>query len=561
MLLSLRAYQQEAVDSIWHYFQTKFGNPCIAMPTGTGKSLVIAGFLESIYRQYPAQKVLVLTHVKELVDQNCKKLLAVWPNAPAGIYSAGLRRKDVHHRIIFAGIASVAKKAEQFGCVHLVIIDEAHLVSPNEETMYRKFLNDLKVANPYLKVIGLTATPWRLGQGKITDDGIFTDICFDITSVGAFNRLIQEGYLAPLIPRKTELLLDISGVHKLGGEFKENELQFAVDKDAITYAALTESMVLGADRNHWLIFASGIDHANNISAMLNTLGIDCCAVHSKMPGKQRDQNILDFLSGKVRAIVSNGVLTTGFDFPAIDLIIMLRPTASTVLWVQMLGRGTRPFEGKNNCLVLDFAGNTARLGPINDPVIPRKKGEKVGEAPIRICEVCNMYNHASARFCGGHPFPSPEGCGNPFTFTTKLKKVASTHELIKSDLPIVEEFFVDSVTYAVHNKIGKPPSLRVSYYCNLRKFVEFIHFELPGWGERKAREWWMARVQFTDWTDPETGITKRINATDTAPATTAQALEFAANLLKVPTRIRVHTNKPYPEILAVSFNPDKMGAF
>lgn len=552
MLLSLRAYQQEAVDSIWHYFQTKFGNPCIAMPTGTGKSLVIAGFLESIYRQYPAQKVLVLTHVKELIKQNCEKLLAVWPNAPAGIYSSGLKRKDVHDRIIFAGIASVAKRAEQFGCVHLVIIDEAHLVSPNEETMYRRFLNDLKIANPYLKVIGLTATPWRLGQGKITDDGIFTDVCFDITSVGAFNRLIQEGYLAPLIPRKTELLLDISGVHKLGGEFKENELQFAVDKDAITYAALTESMALGEDRNHWLIFASGIDHANNISAMLNTLGIDCCAVHSKMPEKQRDQNILDFLSGKVRAIVSNGVLTTGFDFPAIDLIIMLRPTASTVLWVQMLGRGTRPFEGKSNCLVLDFAGNTARLGPINDPVIPRKKGEKVGEAPIRICEVCNMYNHASARFCGGHPYPTAEGCGAAFTFTTKLKKIASTHELIKSDLPIVEEFFVDSVTYAVHNKPGKPPSMRVSYYCNLRKFVEFIHFELPGWGERKAREWWASRA-FGDF--------HMFTGTIPSPVTTATAIEWAPKALNVPTRIKVWTNKAYPEILTVSFNPDKMGAF
>jgi DNA repair protein RadD len=212
----------------------------------------------------------------------------------------------------------------------------------------------------------------------------------------------------------------------------------------------------------------------------------------------------------------------------------------------MLGRGTRPFEGKNNCLVLDFAGNTARLGPINDPVIPRKKGDKVGEAPIRICEVCNMYNHASARFCGGQPYPTNEGCGNPFTFTTKLKKVASTNELIKSDLPVVEEFFVDSVTYATHQKAGKPPSLRVTYYCNLRKFTEFIHFELPGWGERKSKEWWTARVN---------------EESKFFPVTTASALEWAPKALKVPTRLRVWTNKPYPEILAVSFNPNKQGAF
>lgn len=544
--MQLRSYQQEAVDSIWRYFEIKSGNPCVAMPTGTGKSLVIAGFLESIYRLYPTQKVLVLTHVKELIQQNCEKLLAMWPSAPAGVYSAGLGRKDVHDRIIFAGIASVAKHADKFGCVHLVIIDEAHLVSPSEETMYQTFLAALCVANPYVKVVGLTATPWRLGQGKITEDGIFTDVCFDITSMGAFNRLIQEGFLAPLIPKKTELLLDVTGVHKVGGEFKANELQLAVDKDAITYAALQETLYLASDRNHWLIFASGIDHANNISAMLNTLGVDCCAVHSKMPERQRDQNIADFKAGKVRAIVSNGVLTTGFDFPPIDLIVMLRPTSSTVLWVQMLGRGTRPWEGKSNCLVLDFAGNTARLGPINDPVIPRKKGDKVGEAPVRICEKCNMYNHASARFCGGQPFPTPEGCGNAFTFTTKLRKGASTNELIKNDMPVVEEFFVDSVTYAIHHKAGKPPSLRVSYYCNLRKFTDFVHFELPGWGERKAKEWWNVRSK--DKAYPP-------------PVSTEQALAIAPAALNVPTRLRVWTNKPYPEILAVSFNPDKMGEF
>lgn len=556
--MQLRSYQQEAVDSLWRYFETKFGNPVIAMPTGTGKSVVIAGFLESIYRQFPMQKVLVLTHVKELIVQNHAKLMAMWPSAPAGIFSAGLKSKDAYNKITFAGIASIAKKAELFGCVHLIVIDEAHLVSPDEETMYRCLIAALTIVNPYLKVIGLTATPWRLGQGRITDDGIFTDICFDITSMAAFNRLIQEGYLAPLIPKKTELLLDITGVHKVGGEFKANELQFAVDKDAITYAALTETLQLASDRKHWLIFASGIDHANNISSMLNTMGIDCCAVHSKMSGKQRDDNIAAFLNGSVRAIASNGVLTTGFDSPWIDLIVMLRPTSSTVLWVQMLGRGTRPFDGfvdnvyveepKTNTLVLDFAGNTARLGPINDPVIPRKKGDKVGEAPIRICDCCQMYNHASARFCGGQPYPTAEGCGHAFTFTTKLHKGASTNELIKNDIPVVEEFFVDSITYAVHHKVGKPPSLKVTYFCNLRRFPEYIHFELPGWGERKAKEWWGLRV-FGEHTNIP------------CPVTTASALEWAPKALKVPTRLKVWTNKPYPEIMSVSFNPDRMGAF
>lgn len=532
-----------AVQSIWEYFKSNTGNPCLALPTGTGKSVVIGGFLEQIYRAYPMQKILVLTHVKELIQQNYDKLKGMWPHAPAGINSSGLKRRDIHDRIVFAGIASVAKHAAAFGRVDLVLVDEAHLISPNEETMYQRFLAELRAINPFIKVIGFTATPWRLGQGKITQDGIFTDICFDMTSVAAFNWLIQQGYLAPLIPKKTELLLDVSGVHKVGGEFKANELQLAVDKDAITYQALQETLQLGVDRNHWLIFASGVEHANNIATMLTTMGVECKAVHSKMSDGERDGILEEFKSGRLRAVVNNNVLTTGFDFPAIDLIVMLRPTSSTVLWVQMLGRGTRPYDGKENCLVLDFAGNTARLGPINDPVIPRKKGEKQGEAPVRICPKCSMYNHASARYCGGQPFPTNEGCGEEFTFTTKLRKAASTHELIKSDLPVVEVFNVDTVTYAIHNRVGKPPSLKVSYYCGLRRFNEFIHFEIPGWGERKAREWWGKRLP------PEVN-------NQGVPVTTATALEWAPKALRVPVRIRVWTNKPYPEVMAVSFGEE-----
>jgi DNA repair protein RadD len=545
MKLVLREYQNEAVASIWSYFAVKYGNPCLALPTGTGKSLVIAALLESIFKQYGNQKILCLTHVKELIVQNCQELLDLWPTAPAGIYSSGLKQHDVHSAIIFGGIASVAKHAEEFGKVQLVIIDEAHLVSPKEETMYQKFLNTLRIRNPLLKVIGLTATPWRAGQGPITEDGIFTDVCYDITGMEAFNKLIKDGYLAPLIPLRTELLLDVSGVHKLGGEFKANELQLAVDKDKITFAALTESIAHGANRKHWLIFAAGIDHAINIANMLEHMGISCKAVHSKMPDKERDAAIADFKAGRIRAIVNNGILTTGFNFPAIDMIIMLRPTASTVLWIQMLGRGTRPCAptGKRNCLVLDFAGNTKRLGPINDPVIPKAKGKgPPGEAPVRICDVCGMYNHASARFCGGKAktdpeFTGAEGCGMPFLFTPKIQAVASSAVLIKEDFPIVEIIAVESVTYAIHNKVNRPPSLRVSYFSKFHKFTEYIHFELPGFGQRKAAEWWSDR------------------ALGKLPITTSEALGIAQNnMLSVPTHLRVWINKPYPEIMAVSFD-------
>ena len=389
-----RDYQTAAVESLWEYFRTKSGNPVIALPTGTGKSIVIGAFLQSVYSAYPDQRVLVLTHVKELIEQNHDKLLRMWPYAPAGIYSSGLNRKDLNNPITFAGVASVYKKPELWGHIDLIIIDEAHLVSASKTTMYQKFIKELKKVNPFLKVIGLTATPFRLGHGHITEPAVikgeeypplFNDVCFDLCTVEGFNWLIAEGYLCTLVPKSTKYKLDIDGVSMRGGEYVQKQLQLAVDKDEITEAAIRESLELGWDRRAWLVFATGIEHTDNTTDILNMLGVPAVAVHSKMPSKQRDENIAAFKRGEVRAAVNNNVLTTGFDYPAIDLIVVLRPTQSPGLWVQMMGRGTRPFPGKINCKVLDFANNTKRLGPINDPVIPKSKGGGTGEAPVKEC--------------------------------------------------------------------------------------------------------------------------------------------------------------------------------
>ena len=543
-MFQARSYQTEAVSSIFTYFTQKQGNPLIAMPTGTGKSVVIAMFLQQVFMQYAGQKILCLTHVKELIEQNYNKLLAVWPNAPAGIYSAGLKRRDTVHPIVFAGIASVAKRWHEFGFVNLVLVDEAHLVNPTDETMYRTLIEGLKSVNPYLKVIGLTATPWRLGHGRIIDDGIFTDLCFDITNMQAFNRLIAEGYLSPVVPKRTQTLLDTEGVHVRGGEFIASELQHAVDKDEISAAAIREAMEVGHDRRHWLVFCSGIDHAIHVCDMLNSYGISCVTVHSRMSNAERDENIRKFKAGEVQAITNNGILTTGFDMPAIDLIIMLRPTQSTVLWIQMLGRGTRPFwcpeYEKVNCLVLDFAGNTRRLGPINDPVIPKRRGEKGGEAPIKLCERCGTYNHASARYCGGEPYETHLGCGNEFTFQTKLKQGASTADLIKGDMPIVETFKVDTITITRHSKHDKPPAMKVTYYCGLRHFEDYVCIEHEGFASRKARQWWRDRSSLA------------------VPICTDEALARAGELTAA-THLRVWVNKKYPEILNYCFDNTAFG--
>lgn len=540
--MSLRWYQDEAIESIFQYFQSGAqGNPVVALPTGTGKSHVIGGFQQRAMSYWPTQRFINLTHVKELVEQNAAKLQSMWPSAPIGINSAGLSQRDSMQSIIFAGIASVAKNPGALGWRDLALIDECHLVSPSSETTYQQFIEALRQVNPALKVVGFTATPYRLGQGMITDGGLFTDICYNMTDIHGFGRLLAEGYLAPLFPRPTRVELDVSGVGMSNGDFSKNQLQAAVDKDDVTRRALMELCENGWNRRSWLVFASGVEHAEHCAQILNDFGIPTAAIHQGT--KNRDEVIRQFKRGHLRCLVNNNVLTTGFDYPPIDLIGMLRPTMSPGLWVQMLGRGTRPWAGgyidigkgekvyiptvKEHCLVLDFAGNTKRLGPINDPCIPKRKKGEAGDAPVRICDVCGTYNHASAAFC--------ICCGTKFERAEKLTDKASNAELIRSDAPVVEMFDVSKVMYHKHVKRDTGAvSLRADYYSGLSRFSEWVQLEKGGMPGKRARDWWRQRHNV----EP--------------PTTVDEALQYVSQL-RVPRQIRVWTNKPYPEILGYEY--------
>lgn len=543
-MLQPRWYQSEAIQSIFDYFDNgNTGNPVVALPTGTGKGVVIGGFMYSVLSRWPRQRFVVATHVKELVEQNAKKLNEIWPHAPYGIYSAGLKSRDTMQPIIFGGIASMYECAEAFGHRDLLIVDECHLINPKGGKMYMSFIERLKERNPFLKVVGFTATKYRQGMGYITDDGLFTDVCYDMTDIKGFARLIAEGHLCPLVPRPLNTVLDTSGVGMSSstGDFNLEALQAAVDKPDVTYAALQEALRHGYNCRSWLVFASGVEHSEHVALMLRQLGIPAQAVHSKLgkgvdpyTGQKRelrDIYIEQFKRGELRALVNNNVLTTGFDHPPIDLIVMLRPTMSTSLWVQMLGRGTRPYPGKHACLVLDFARNTARLGPINDPVIPKRKSGETGDAPVKICDQCGVYNHTSARFC--------VGCGAEFVFEEKIVKEASTQELIRSELPIIETYTVQRVYYYRHQGKNKPlPSLKCVYFLdgNIRQFVDFVNLEHEGFAGKRARDWWRQRTAL----EP--------------PETIAEALNHVSTL-RVPNRIRVWVNKvPYPEIVGYEYD-------
>lgn len=879
-MITPRPYQLDALNALWNYYASgKTGNVLIAHPTASGKSLLPAIFISEILKLYPTQRFLLVTHVSTLVEQNSKELLKHWRSAPLGIYSASLGRKDTANSIIYGTIQSMVRAAISFGHRDMVWVDEAHLIGDNDVSQYQKFIAALREINPRIKIVGMSATPYRQGMGMLTEGKIFNEIIHDLTSMENFNRLIEDGYLAPLIPKRTNSEINTTGVKIQNGDYVGSQLEKASDK--ITHSAIQESLALGYNRRCWMAFASGIDHAEHIADTLNSCGINCAAVHSKRPKEWNAQALAAWKNLDLQCVSSYSKLTTGINNPYVDFIIDLRPTVSVALhcldkhteiltkegfkdintisksdivssvvldqeanlihqyaeidelfkrelyeneyfityssfqgdwrvtnkhnmivairngrekiiskphfkeaqellfhtdvlkipvschghknelpisdanlrfiglvmtdgslakdgsaiiyqserypsvlneirkcisesgmkfgeyvgkprpphftmhrfqvafgkprstdkhltgwaflseymskdfapalmnlserqfdvlleaihwgdgtkqspkltWIrrshlittgnklfanrlqqvaiingykcnikertntngnpiilvtlkkktwlnvqkskdgrdqieketpitkeivwcienknqtiitrrngivtimgncQKLGRGTRIAEGKVNCLVGDFAKNVANLGCINDPRIPNKKGTKTGDIPVKICDSCGIYNHISARFCGGSAYPTAQGCGEPFSFEVKIVPKAGTLEIIKTDTPVYEIFEVDRAEYEQRQKDMRPAYIRCHYYCGLQRFSENIFPEAKGYGKHLYHQWWLQKSPLPP------------------PATAIEALKHVATL-RCPKRIRVHVNLRYPEITGVEY--------
>ena len=657
----LRDYQQRSINQLYKWLGENTGNPCLVLPTGAGKSHVIAALCKDALQNWPETRILMLTHVKELIEQNAEKMRQHWPNAPMGIYSASIGQKILGEPITFAGIQSIRKHADKIGLVDLVIIDECfvagtkistpkgqididkvgcgdlvfntrgvgvvesvscrqaaetllvelddgnkfectgnhpiftddgwqkaekleigtplfrvedmsclwsrvqtldqkgrqrksnfsnvgtilgkaelllrevckeitpdgsecrstqtnagnskknqastysawrkraiaafttvsasscvggrmdsgicnqdqsgaferdiseclqgghllsgkddlhrigwgeswqrreenagqeerpiscgprvarvsrikrkspvlvfnlqvsghpsyfangvavhncHLVNHNDEGGYRTLLASLLTINPALRVIGLTATPFRLGHGLITDKPAIFDALIEPVTI---EELITKGHLMPLRSKVTQTQLDTTGVHKRGGEYIERELQQAVNTHDINHKVVAEIKSLAGDRKSWLLFCAGVAHADHVAFELQKQGISAACITGATTKNERERLLQGYKSGRIQALTNANVLTTGFDYPDIDLIAMLRPTMSPGLYVQMAGRGLRPKSHTDHCLVLDFAGVVEQHGPITAVEPPNKEKKGDGKAPTKTCEEC-----------------------------------------------------------------------------------------------------------------------------------------------------------------------------
>lgn len=489
----LRPYQRAAIDAVHDYWDANGGNPLIDLATGTGKSVVLGQVIREIAEPNPDVRILCLTHVRELVDQNVRAALRIWPQCPIGINAASLGRRDRRARVLFAAIQSVHREdAHSLGPRDLIIIDEAHLVPRDGAGMYRKLIGKLREAVPGLRVLGLTATPFRLDSGRLDegDERMFDDVVYSY----GIGEGVRDGFLSPLTSRAGSSEIDVTGVQRRGGEFVAGSLEEAARRPSVVVAACRDMVSRLQERRSWLVFCAGVKHAQEVADQLAGMGITSACVTGDTPPGERAGILRDFKAGHIRALTNANVLTTGFDAPATDAIAMLRPTLSTGLYVQMLGRGARlsPDTGKTNCLVLDYAGNVRRHGPV-DAIEVRggaRKGTGEGKATVdsvraKACPNCEALVAIQAREC--------IECGHEFPVAAKHEKEADAEAAVM--VREVEEKWitVTAIEAHVHRKEGAPSTLRVEYWYGIAAHREWICLDHPvGFARAKAHAWWCA---------------------------------------------------------------------
>jgi DNA repair protein RadD len=572
--MQARPYQNAAVQSLFDWWAAgRAGEwPCVVLPTAAGKTVIFSMLLKRLFDEYPNVTAIILAHRKELIEQAEAKLKSVWPTAPVGVYAASLGRKESSARILIAARDTIANKLDHIGQRTFVIIDESHNINQKDEGRYRKILAELKARYPHLVVIGFTATPFRLGQGRIYGKGkLFADVCFKI----GMQDLIKDGYLAPLISAAVGAgEIDTTGIRTVGGDFDEHQLAEVATADALVTAALNDwkSKAFDTGRAATVFFCVSRLHAQIVSEKLAQMGIDCPFVTGETPDAERAALLAGFARGDFPAISNVGILTEGWDCPRCDCIALLRPTQSAALYVQMVGRGLRLSEGKADCLVLDYGGNIKRLGPVDQADIAEPKGGKKPNKKTGPCQVCNRELcktcgtwdtdatgvYAWHNGCGHHNATGAkqcEACGQPFiNHDTK----AAAGGIISTER-VIEVFDVEEVTCRVATSREGKRYLRVAYQVSLfETFYKNIMLGYPGYAGQKA---WKEIVSiFSPANEPESddgetheGELSYYIGDPSDPARVVDAIAEGGVIFKPVSRIHVDVASKWMDIVQIDY--------
>ena len=498
-MYTLRPYQSDAVESVYQHLREKDTNPCVVIPTAGGKSLCIAQVAKDAVTKWNG-RVMILAHVKELVEQNAGKLKSICPDIPVGVYSAGLDSRDTQQPVVVAGIQSVYNKIEAFKPFDLVMIDEVHMVPPDGEGRYRTFLEAAKRVNPRVRLVGWTATPYRTQGGLICKpENLLNEVCYEI----GVKELINRGYISNITARAGKVKADTEGLHIRAGEFVAEDVEKLMGEDRLVTSACQEIVELTRERQACLIFCTSIAHCKKVAAQIAKFsGEECAIVTGDTPDLEREETIKRLRGETVKADLfadkpslkyccNVSVLTTGTDIPRLDTIALLRPTNSPGLLVQMVGRGFRlsPETGKTECLVLDYGRNIERHGPI-DMIKVKEPGQGGGGPLAKECPNCRTIVNLPVMLCPtcGYQWPRKEP-------ERKAHEATAARAGILSGEVTIEKFPVKYTLYQVWEKRGAPPdapkTVRVTYDIDyLTHYSEWLCPEHTGYARRKFEKWW-----------------------------------------------------------------------
>ena len=527
--MQLRPYQNEAVAAVYEHLQSRDDNPCVVLPTGSGKSLVIARICSDAVLRWGG-RVLILAHVKELLQQNADKLHRLAPDVEFGIYSAGLKSRQTKAPVIIAGIQSVYEKACELGAFDLILIDESHLLPENGEGMYRTFVKEAKIVNPNVRLIGFTATPYRMTSGLICKpENLLNHICYE----KGIKELINEGYLCRIHTKVPAQKIDCADIRIRNGEFRSDDVSERFASETAVHSILKDIIDKTRDRNKIIVFCCDVAQATLFQEKLARYSEQAGLITGGTPAHERAELIARFQDKPtgllneikpLRWLVNVNVLTTGFDAPNIDCVVLARPTLSPGLFYQMVGRSLRNAPNKTDALVLDYGSNILRHGAI-DAIKLKTKNDGAGVPPLRECPECHLILPVNVSRCAlcGYVFPIPE----PEQKESKLDSTASQEGILSGQQTEIT-YEVQEISYGKHYKKNgtpdDPPTLRIEYQVGFNEYVK--KWVCP---EHKSD---YVRSRFMAWW--------RQRCLAAPPTTVDEALYYAENgYLAVPQHITV----------------------
>lgn len=479
-------HQLEAFEALHKHMMQKTTNPCVVIPTGGGKSFCMAYTIQKWKSMAPYMRTIVLAHRQELVLQNATEM-ADASGCDIGIYCAGLKKRETANSVIYAMIDSVYKKWGEFEPFDLVIVDEAHRIPPDGDGKYMSFIKHCRSLNPKLRVVGFTATPYRMSGPICHADHVLQEICYQADIC----RLIREGHLCQLRSRVSDDQPDISGLEIARGEYNQTQVADLFDVPDVTKKAVADiaKNINAYERKSTLIFCASCQHCEHVASEVRAYGLSCEVINEKTPSEKRQSAAKRFIDGSLRVLCNVGIYTEGFNAKNVDCVVYLMTTASRGKYEQIAGRGLRIHPAKEYCMILDYGHNIETHGPIDAPAC----------SVVRIakCKACGYSYSRQLKACPTCGEPQPKREIEEYEREEMEEAQRALHEARAAKLEILSAapawYDVDDVFVTVHRKDGKPPSLKIQYRCGCQIFPEWVCLDHTGSAGALAKQWWTRR--------------------------------------------------------------------